>query len=84
MNAKQDPYTWEGATGWRRYRMLRPGRGMYHDVKRRLPYYWSDIRDAFTYRAFAATVRMYFVKWVSSIYYRLKETNKKFAVFCRL
>jgi len=37
---------------------------MYYDVKRRLPYYWSDIRDAFTYRTFAATVRMYFVKYV--------------------
>jgi hypothetical protein len=35
---------------------------MYHDVKRRLPYYWSDISDALTYRAFASTVRMYFVK----------------------
>lgn len=66
MDAKQDPYTWEGATGWRQYRMLRPGRGMYHDVKRRLPYYWSDITDAVTYRTFAATVRMYFVKYASS------------------
>ena len=35
---------------------------MYHDVKRRLPYYWSDITDAFTYRVFASTIRMYFVK----------------------
>ena len=66
MDVKQDPYTWEGATGWRQYRMLRPGRGMYYDIKRRLPYYWSDIRDAATYRTFAATVRMYFVKYVSS------------------
>jgi hypothetical protein len=66
MDAKQDPYTWEGATGWRQYRMLRPGRGMYYDVKRRLPYYWSDIRDAFNYRTFAATVRMYFVKYVQT------------------
>lgn len=48
--------------GWRRWRILRPGRGMYHDVKRRLPYYWSDITDAFTYRVFASTVRMYFIK----------------------
>jgi hypothetical protein len=46
--------------------MLRPGRGMYYDVKRRLPYYWSDIRDAFNYRTFAATVRMYFVKYVQT------------------
>ena len=60
--AGSDPYSWEGTTGWKSYRMLRPGRGMYHDVKRRLPYYWSDIKDGFTYRMFAATVRMYFVK----------------------
>jgi hypothetical protein len=62
MDAGKDPYTWEGMTGWRSYRMLRPGRGMYYDIKRRLPYYWSDIRDAFNYRTCAATVRMYFVK----------------------
>jgi hypothetical protein len=31
---------------------------MVHDVRRRLPYYWSDIRDGFNYRTFAATVRM--------------------------
>lgn len=35
---------------------------MYHDVRRRLPYYLSDITDAFTYRTIASTVRMYFVK----------------------
>jgi hypothetical protein len=55
-------YTFQGQRGWRRWRILRPGQGMYHDVKRRLPYYWSDITDALTYRAFASTVRMYFVK----------------------
>lgn len=63
MDTGSDPYTWEGTTGWKSYRMLRPGRGMYHDVKRRLPYYWSDIRDGFNYRTGAATVRMYFVKY---------------------
>ena len=57
-----DPYKWDKRGGWRSYRPLRPGKGMYHDVRRRLPYYWSDIRDGFTYRVFAATVRMYFVK----------------------
>ena len=50
------------SSGWRRFRALHPGRGMYHDVRRRLPYYWSDITDAFTYRTVASTVRMYFVK----------------------
>lgn len=43
---------------------MRPGRGMYHDLKRRAPYYWSDIADAFTYRTIASTIRMYFVKYV--------------------
>ena len=55
-------YTFQYERGWRRWRLLRPGRGMFHDVKRRLPYYWSDIADAWTYRTFASTVRMYFVK----------------------
>ena len=59
-----DPYSFDNEIGWRRYRMLRPGRGMYHDVKRRLPYYWSDITDALNYRTFAGTVRIYFVKSV--------------------
>lgn len=40
---------------------------MYHDVKRRLPYYPSDITDAFTYRTIASTIRMYFVKCVTTI-----------------
>jgi hypothetical protein len=59
-------YTYDGERGWRRYRIFRPGWGMYHDIKRRLPYYWSDITDALTYRTFASTVRMYFVKYVSA------------------
>ncbi|KAK9242020.1 HCO3 transporter family-domain-containing protein [Lipomyces tetrasporus] len=61
-----DSYIYDGLRGWRSYRPFRPGWGMYHDVKRRLPYYWSDITDAFTYRTFASTVRMYFVKSPSS------------------
>lgn len=44
--------------------MLRPGRGMWYDVKRRLPYYWSDIKDGINYRTFAATIRIFFVKYV--------------------
>jgi hypothetical protein len=57
-------YTYKGVRGWRRWRALRPGRGMYHDVRRRLPYYGSDIADAWTYRTVASTIRMYFVKCV--------------------
>jgi len=62
--AARDPYTWDGTRGWRSYRMLRPGRGMWYDVKRRMPYYWSDIKDGFNYRTFAATIRIFFVKYV--------------------
>jgi hypothetical protein len=55
-------YSYEGVTGWKSVRYLRPFRGMYHDVRRRLPYYWSDIRDAWDYRTVPSIVRMYFVK----------------------
>ncbi|KAK0129757.1 hypothetical protein ONS96_000312 [Cadophora gregata f. sp. sojae] len=64
-------YTCDGVTGWRRFRVLRPGRGMYYDICRRLPYYWSDVTDAFTYRTFASTVRMYFVNLLPALAYTL-------------
>ena len=64
MTSVPDPYNFDDERGWRQYRILRPCRGMYHDIKRRLPYYKSDISDAFTYRTFASTVRIYFVKSV--------------------
>lgn len=58
----QVSYSYDMESGWRQWRVLRPCRGMYHDIRRRLPYYWSDIADAFTYRTVASIVRMYFVK----------------------
>ncbi|RAL03312.1 anion exchange family protein [Aspergillus ibericus CBS 121593] len=64
-------YTYDNLTGWRRLRPLRLFRGMYHDVRRRLPYYWSDIRDALTYRTIASTIRMYFVNILPAIAYTL-------------
>jgi hypothetical protein len=39
-------------------------RGMVNDVRRRLPFYWSDWRDAWDYRVVPATVYMYFAKYV--------------------
>ena len=57
-------YSYSHLKGWRRWRLLRPGRGIWHDIRRRLPYYRSDITDAMTYRTIASTVRMYFVKSV--------------------
>ena len=65
LNAKEDPYGgYDEARGRRRYRPLRPGWGMYHDIRRRLPYYATDIRDGFNYRVFAGTIRIFFVKFV--------------------
>ena len=55
-------YSYSHERGWRRWMVLRPGLGMWHDVRRRLPYYWSDMTDAWTYRTVASTIRMYFVK----------------------
>ncbi|EGX45337.1 hypothetical protein AOL_s00170g44 [Orbilia oligospora ATCC 24927] len=67
----RNPYTYIGARGWRKYRPLRPFRGMYHDIKRRLPYYPSDFTDAFTYRAVASTIRIYFVNLLPALAYTL-------------
>ena len=44
---------------------------MYHDVRRRLPYYWSDIRDGFNYRTFSATIRIYFVNLLPALAFQL-------------
>lgn len=71
-----DPYTWEGLEGWKSYRTLRPFRGMYWDVRRRLPYYWSDIRDGFNYRTFAATIRIFFVNLLPALAFQLDMTRQ--------
>ncbi|KAE9580193.1 putative transporter [Colletotrichum fructicola] len=76
-------YSYEDEKGWRRWRVLRPGRGIYHDIKRRLPYYWSDIADAWTYRTVASTIRMYFVNLLPAIAYTLdmyRRTGEFFGV----
>ncbi|KAK4244132.1 HCO3 transporter family-domain-containing protein [Corynascus novoguineensis] len=69
-------YTYEKLKGWRQWRILRPGRGMYHDIRRRLPYYRSDIMDAFTYRTVASTVRIYFVNLLPAIAYTLDMSHR--------
>ncbi|KAG8672104.1 hypothetical protein FPOAC2_05471 [Fusarium poae] len=76
-------YSYDNRKGWRRWRVFHPGRGMYHDVKRRLPYYWSDITDAFTYRVVASTIRMYFVNLLPAIAYTLdmyRRTGQFFGI----
>ncbi|GIJ82159.1 hypothetical protein Asppvi_000664 [Aspergillus pseudoviridinutans] len=64
-------YTYEGRKGWKSLRALNLFRGVYHDVRRRLPYYWSDITDAWTYCVVASTIRMYFVNMLPAIAYTL-------------
>ncbi|RDW83374.1 putative hco3-transporter family protein [Coleophoma crateriformis] len=66
-----EKYRFDELKGWKSYRLLRPGRGMYHDFCRRLPYYASDITDAWTYRVIASTIRMYFVNLLPALAYTL-------------
>ncbi|KAF2460343.1 HCO3 transporter family-domain-containing protein [Lineolata rhizophorae] len=76
-------YDFDNARGWRKYRVLRPCLGMYHDVKRRLPFYWSDITDAWTYRTIASIIRMYFVNLLPALAYTLdmyRRTGEFFGV----
>ena len=47
---------------------IRLFKGMYDDVRRRAPFYWSDWRDAWDYRVVPATVYMYFAKYVENTY----------------
>lgn len=70
-----DPYKWpkQGA-GLQRF--LRPGRGMYHDVQRRLPFYWSDVVDGLNYRTFAGTIRIYFVNLLPALAFTLDMYNR--------
>ncbi|KAI9899813.1 hypothetical protein N3K66_006274 [Trichothecium roseum] len=65
-------YTYDGVKGWRRWRALRPGRGMWQDIRRRFPYYASDITDAWTYRTLASAIRMYFVNLLPAVAYTLE------------
>ncbi|KFX93058.1 hypothetical protein V490_05022 [Pseudogymnoascus sp. VKM F-3557] len=69
-------YGFDDVKGWRKFRVLRPFRGITHDICRRLPYYWSDITDAFTYRTAASTVRMYFVNILPALAYTL-DMNRR-------
>lgn len=68
---EEDPYTWGGLTGWKSYRMLRPFRGMYWDVRRRLPWYGSDITDGLNYRTAAGTVRIFFINLLPALAFTL-------------
>jgi hypothetical protein len=63
-------YRWEIGQGLLA-RLSKPFRGMYHDVRRRLPYYGSDFRDGWAYRVFAGTIRIYFVNLLPALAFQL-------------
>lgn len=65
-----DSYKWRDDQGLGA-RCLRPGRGMWYDVKRRLPYYWSDIVDGWAYRVFAGTIRIFFVNLLPALAFQM-------------
>ena len=44
---------------------------MYHDVRRRLPYYFPDLKDGLNYRAVAGCVRIYFVNLLPALAFQL-------------
>ncbi|KAK4985276.1 hypothetical protein LTR50_006081 [Elasticomyces elasticus] len=69
-------YTFDDVPEWKGYRVLRPGLGIYHDVRRRLPYYWSDIKDGANYRTIAGTVRIYFVNLLPALAFIL-DMNRR-------
>lgn len=48
---------------------------MYHDVRRRLPWYWSDIVDGFNYRTFAGTIRILAVNLLPALAFQLDMTR---------
>ena len=41
--------------------------GVYNDIKKRYPFYWSDIKDGFNVQTLAATIFIYFAALSSSI-----------------
>ncbi|KAJ5239965.1 hypothetical protein N7468_004584 [Penicillium chermesinum] len=65
---------------WWRVRLFR---GMYQDVKRRAPYYWSDWTDAWDYRIVPATIYMYFANILPALAFSLdmfEKTNQSYGV----
>ena len=78
-----DPYTWTNLSGWKAYRTLRPFRGIFHDIRRRYPYYPSDWTDGLTYRTFAGTIRIFFVNLLPALAFQLdmtRHTNGYFGI----
>ncbi|KAK6951926.1 hypothetical protein Daesc_006451 [Daldinia eschscholtzii] len=58
-------------------------RGMVNDVRRRVPYYWSDWRDAWDYRVVPSTIYMYFANILPALAFSLDmftKTNMQYGV----
>ncbi|KAH7321704.1 HCO3 transporter family-domain-containing protein [Rhexocercosporidium sp. MPI-PUGE-AT-0058] len=58
---------------WWKVRLFR---GMINDVRRRLPFYWSDWVDAWDYRVVPATVYMYFANILPALAFSLDMFTK--------
>lgn len=74
LDVANDPYQWP-EDGSLMHRLRHPFKGMYHDVRRRLPYYWSDIVDGFNYRTVAGTIRIYFVNLLPALAFQLDMSH---------
>ncbi|KAI0021926.1 HCO3 transporter family-domain-containing protein [Xylariomycetidae sp. FL0641] len=51
-------------------------RGMWRDIRRRAPYYWSDWRDAWDYRVVPSTIYMYFANILPALAFSLDMFTK--------
>ncbi|KAI2778676.1 HCO3 transporter family-domain-containing protein [Daldinia loculata] len=66
--------------GWWKIHLFR---GMVNDVRRRVPYYWSDWRDAWDYRVVPSTIYMYFANILPALAFSLDmftKTNMQYGV----
>lgn len=70
LDTSTDPYTWSDEPTLL-LRLTHPGRGMYHDLRRRLPYYLSDITDGINYRTLSASIRIFFVNLLPALAFQL-------------
>ncbi|KIV83487.1 hypothetical protein PV11_05508 [Exophiala sideris] len=70
IEAQSDPYKWRRDQGFFSH-LGHPGRGIYHDLRRRLPWYCTDFKDGFAYRVFAGTVRIYFINLLPALAFQL-------------
>ncbi|VDC04592.1 unnamed protein product [Peniophora sp. CBMAI 1063] len=63
-------------------RRLKPARGIYRDIRARLPYYWSDWKHGWNYRVLPATALIFFANVLPGIAFSLDliETTNQYGV----